>query len=60
MIIRLTLKEGGDWWQVEVPNTDSIKSILNTGYWLEQNIYSMMLRYDNSYMIYDFALRQWR
>lgn len=60
MIIQMTLKEGGDWWQVDVHNTDNLKSILNSGRWLEQRIYAIMLRYDNSCMIYDFQLRQWR
>jgi hypothetical protein len=60
MIIEMTLKEGGDWWRVDVNNIDTLREILNTGYWKQQKIYAVMMWYEGAYMIYDFCLRQWR
>lgn len=60
MIIHMTLTEGGAWWQVDVSNTDNLKSILNTGTWNGVKIYSVMFFYEKHPMIYDFTLRGWR
>jgi hypothetical protein len=60
MIIEMTLREGGEWWRVDVSNIDNLRGILNTGYWNQQKIYAVMVWYEGSYMIYDFALSSWR
>ena len=60
MIVQLTLEEGGNWWHVEVFNTDNIKQILNTGYWNNQKVYALMFFYEQQEMIYDFVIRKWR
>lgn len=60
MIIQMTLKEGGEWWRVDIYNIDNLKLILNTGYWREQRIYAVMLSLTNGVMIYDFSISQWR
>lgn len=60
MIIQLLLREGGEWWQVQIPNVDAIKDILNTGKYLGQQIHALLIFHNAQPMIYDFALCMWR
>lgn len=59
MIIQVTLKKGGEWWHIDVPNLDSMKALLNTGRYGGIKIYSVLLILFEQPMIYDFVLKSW-
>jgi len=58
--IGVTLKEGGNWYEVTLTTLQTFVDILNTGKLGDEKIYAVQVSINKYFFIYDFVLMRWR
>lgn len=58
--ISVTLKEGGQWYDVTLTTLQSLVDIFNTGMLGDDKIYAVQVAITKYYFIYDFVIKRWR